>query len=395
MAHGNSPLQLEARWHGRLVAMTSVPAVGGRARCWGDVDVVHGPDGVALVNGEQRVTIDSEQPLQWHGLTWQLSRAMIAPTPGWLTERPTDATWWQIMLLAAAAHICAVAVLMLLPSPVHADGAGIPSQAKRWLSYSGGRARNVGAASVAAVGNAADAIQRLELRSPSPPLPTRRLKSARGPQAAVSDAPSADTLLAAISTTLPPGAALGSLQWWGAQAPVVGEGVGGLVLHDPLIAHQHTGTLGAGERLRRIPLSTSTTQQTPPPPDAAQTQMIATAMDTVARDSGEVVLGDDSEVDPLVHDHLARMMRSRTDAIRGCYVARVLSKHRHSEGRLVVRFHVDEQGRASQVEVDGDDDLQPAFACVRERVSTWYIGTNLVGPETALVFPFRLKPIAD
>jgi hypothetical protein len=380
MVRDRHSLQLHLRWQGRLL---SVVAVGSHTTTSGlDARLI---DGCLHLRGLGFAAVMKPGDVIDHqGLSCTFVRAPKETTTH-KSLGPSDAMWLHILMVAMAIHMCIAASLMLAPTVVQDTGGGIPSDAKRWLSFSGGSAAQRGEATVATMGRTATTVDRLELRGT--PAPTRaRLAQGAGPSAKREPAVEAwsDVWETPGRRSIDP---LGGVVWWQAQAPMAGMDVGGLSLHDPLAAQAQLGTIGIGtersadrvqQRIRALD------EAQPTPPSTSRSMVLPT------------VIGEEPSMglDPLVRDHLARQMRNRHDAIRACYVAHVLSKHARDSGRLELSFRISNEGRPTAIRVHGDDILQPAFACIHERAATWYLGEGLVATDVELVFPFRMQPQA-
>jgi hypothetical protein len=306
-----------------------------------------------------------------------------------------DSTLLHSGMIAVTMTICAVSALWLHPTAIGLDpGGGLASEHRRWLALTGGTGSTVGRAVFATSGRPLELGERFELRPP--PGPIAPTTSSPPPERATLESTLADLSRAlhpegghADSRVEPLGEAVRQVS----AAPVLGAGVGGLSPRDPIDDGRGTGVIGAGDdrRLRAVERQQQRDEQ------RLMTGKKKTYPVTVA-DIPDADVGNggrldaDPELDPLVREHLSRMIQTRHNVIRGCYESWGLASNAHQEGRFVLELTLRPDGRVEQLHTGRSD---PGFdrvgACVVRAASEWYLGDGLVDEPTRLAFPFHLK----
>ena len=268
-------------------------------------------------------------------------------------------------------------------------GGGIPSAARRWLSLPGGAARVVARPSFNATGRPADLGERFELQQRKGSTPRR----AEGPR------PSLERTLEAMKQALQRGAEgdadrdpVGELSRQVAAAPVLGAGVGGLSPRDPVDTGVGSGIIGAGDALRQQALRRRAEAQADRtlPPRTWPVTLVDVPDASVDDDGG---LASRPELDPIVREHLARMIRTRHNVVRACYEAWGLAADATRAGRLVLELTLRPDGRVEALStMTSTPQLERVGNCVERAAAEWYLGDGLVDEPTRLAFPFNLQP---
>jgi hypothetical protein len=313
------------------------------------------------------------------------------PNPVAVGALSVDSTLLHAGMIAVAMTICAFSALWLHPTSGPADpGGGLRSDNRRWLSLPGGSAGVVGRPVFQATGRTLDLGERFELR----PTPGAAAPTPAAPRETL------EATLAEMARALRPDGQggeqkdpLGEAVRQVAAAPVLGAGVGGLSPRDPVDTGRGAGVIGAGdsqrlEALRRqqvrddaraLPARTIYPVQLADVPDAAVTA------------GGRI--DATPELDPMVREHLSRMIRTRHNVVRACYEAWGLAANASRKGRLVLELTLRPDGRVEAVHTEGSDPgLERVGACVVRAASDWYLGDGLVEEPTRLAFPFNLQP---
>ena len=305
-----------------------------------------------------------------------------------------DSTLLHSTMIGVALQVCVVSALWLAPLDNPSDvGAGVASDARRWLSLPGGTARTVGRAVFSATGRKPDEAERsVPAKKKGAPLPQRPGKG-----------PSLDQTLEAMKRALHPGdggdlrESLGELSRAFARAPVLGNGNGGLSPRDPVDTGPGSGVVGAGttvaldDLLRRRVEQADEKLRALKRPTRPVFPVTMTDVPDAAVDSAR--LDADPELDPVVRDHLSRMIRGRHNVIRGCYESWGLSADARRSGRLVLELTLRPDGHVEALSTSlSTPQLRLVGECVVRAASEWYLGDGLVEAPTRLAFPFVLQP---
>jgi hypothetical protein len=385
-------------WHGTLLDTVTVRR---RAR-------------VALRTGEQwRIDVDGDAlvlqgPDAGDDARLRLSAGQVAglpaghavlverdlPVPRVAADLVVDSTFLHAAMVGIAATVCMFSALWFAPLERAGDaGAGLPSDARRWLTLPGGSARFVGRPTFSPRGRQAQLAEKLRLERPrGTPSP------ARGPGPAPSLERTLEAMKAALRGADGTGTrdAIGELTRAIAAAPVLGAGVGGLAPRDPADAGPGSGLIAAGDtaRLRRElraqRLRAEEKQdRSPPPPRPLYTA-------TLLEPDSAAVVGEQidarPDLDPVVREHLLRAVRLRHNVLRGCYESWGYGADRHAAGRVVVELTLRPDGHVADVVTESSEGLGAVGECVRRAAVDWYLGDGLVDEPVRLSFPFLLKP---
>jgi hypothetical protein len=305
-----------------------------------------------------------------------------------------DSTLLHSTMIGVALQVCVVSALWLAPLDTPSEaGAGVATDARRWLSIPGGTAPRAGRATFSATGRKPEEAERaVPAKKKGAPLPQRPGKG-----------PSLDQTLEAMKRALHPGdggdlrESLGELSRAFARAPVLGNGNGGLSPRDPVDTGPGSGVVGAGTTValddllrRRVSEADKKLAAAARPPrpvfPVTMTEVPDAAVDSTRMDA-------DPELDPVVRDHLSRMIRSRHNVIRGCYESWGLSADAHRAGRLVLELTLRPDGHVENLKAEtSTSELRMVGDCVVRAASEWYLGDGLVLAPTRLAFPFVLQP---
>ncbi len=313
--------------------------------------------------------------------------AAAAPSSGGV-----DSTMLHATMIGVALQVCVLSALWLAPVGNPSDsGAGVPSEARRWLSLPGGTARAVGKPTFSATGRKADEAEKVEARK----------RRGAGLPRKPGKGPSLEQTLEAMKRALHPGEdgdlreTLGQLTMAVARAPQLGAGVGGLSPRDPVDTGPGSGVIGAGTTValddllrRRV---TDTDQKATPTPRRTTYPVTLQEVPVAAVDGARI--DADPELDPVVRDHLTRTIRSRHNVIRGCYEAWGLAADARRSGRLVLELTLLPNGRVENLTAETSSaELRMVGDCVVRAATEWYLGDGLVQAPTRLSFPFVLQP---
>ncbi len=397
--HRHPTWRLTLHWHATV--LDTVTVTGERPQAitlrTGDsfvVEVVDGDDdaaGVVIVQGDcVHAVLRAGQRLELPA--GHMLSAVIVPVPSPVVRSApgVDSTLLHSAMIAFAAVTCIVSAFWLAPVDVGADpGGGIPSAARRWLSLPGGAARVVARPSFNATGRPADLGERFELQQRKGSTPRR----AEGPR------PSLERTLEAMKQALQRGAEgdadrdpVGELSRQVAAAPVLGAGVGGLSPRDPVDTGVGSGIIGAGDALRQQALRRRAEAQADRtlPPRTWPVTLVDVPDASVDDDGG---LASRPELDPIVREHLARMIRTRHNVVRACYEAWGLAADATRAGRLVLELTLRPDGRVEALStMTSTPQLERVGNCVERAAAEWYLGDGLVDEPTRLAFPFNLQP---
>ncbi len=361
----------------------------------GDVVRVNVEDDLLAVRGDklearlhdgQRVLLPAGHVL--------LAEIPIARAKAVATDLTVDTTFLHSGMIAIAMTVCAVSALWLHPSTITSDGGGgIPKDAHRFLSVSGGVAPTVGKPTVALTGRPIELGERFELR--------QEQGAQQRPKSPSTARNSLEAALTAVSMALRKGNdapvsqrdALGEAVRRVAQAPVLGAGVGGLSPRDRTDDGKSTGTIDIGELSREQAIRR---QQAREQRDALSS-LPPKQNHQLSADDGDVDnagrIDAKPELDPMVREHLTRMIRTRHNLVRGCYEAWGLAGNSHAQGRLILELTLRPDGRIERPTTSvSHDGLKKVGACIERTASEWYLGDGLVDEPTRLAFPFNLQP---
>lgn len=300
-----------------------------------------------------------------------------------------DSTMLHATMIGVALQVCVFSALWLTPVTSPSDvGAGIASDARRWLALPGGTAATVGKPTFSATGRKAAEAERVEV------------KRQRGGSPRRGRVPSLDQTLEAMKAALHPGddgdlrESVGQLSLASAQAPQLGAGVGGLSPRDPAETGPGSGVIGAGttvalDLLRQRIADADQRPDRLPPRQATfpvQLQEVPDAKVDGAR------IDADPELDPIIREHLTRTVRGRHNVIRSCYEAWGLAADSRRSGRLVLELTLQPDGHVTDVAAEtSSEELRRVGDCVVRAASEWYLG-GVVETPTRLAFPFLLQP---
>jgi hypothetical protein len=303
-----------------------------------------------------------------------------------------DSTLLHSGMIAVAMTICAVSALWLHPTGGLDDpGGGLSNSARRWLAFSGGSAPVVARPTWAASGRPLDLSERFILKKKegeAQPTPVRRptvgVNSAiDAARAALHGEHGSDTHADNIGEAVRQVAA----------APVLAAGVGGLSPKDPADGGVGNGVIGAGDASRRDALRRHAEREDVRalPTKGLYPVSVVDVPDAQVNDDGR--LNATPELDPMVREHLSRMIRTRHNVIRGCYEAWGLAADAKQKGRLTLELTLRPDGRVQDVGAVTDNDrLARVGRCIERAASEWYLGDGLVDEPTRLAFPFNLQP---
>jgi hypothetical protein len=303
-----------------------------------------------------------------------------------------DSTFLHAAMVAWTAMLVALSALWFAPrARLDEGGAGLPADARRWLSLPGGVARHQGRPVWSSRGRRPHDAER-------PTVPERR--GVPLPRRAGAG-PSLEETLAAMKQALHGSAGGGAVDPVGdlrraiAVAPVLGAGVGGLAPRDPAVIGSGTSIIAAGEAARlsallRARVERSERMQPPSPP--AKTTYPVQLLDLPAASVDTDAVDAVPDLDPIVREQLLRAVRLRGNVLRGCYEAWGLAADPRRTGRLVVEFTLRPDGHAVDVTTVATDGLRLVGDCVRRAAVEWYLGDGLVDAPTRLSFPFVLRP---
>jgi len=327
-----------------------------------------------------------------------LAERLAARAPVAVGDVSVDTTFLHSGMIAVAMTVCAVSALWLHPTTMAADGgAGVPSGARRFLSVSGGTAPTQGKPSLALTGRPLEFGERFELRQEMPQATTTQQ---RPPSLART---SLEAALTAVSLAMRPGQAtpdprsdaLGEAVRQVASAPVLGAGVGGLSPKDQIDTGVGAGVIGAGESkldaIRRQQARLDTRSEPLVPKKGLYKVEVQDVPDAKVDDAGAI--DATPELDPMVREHLARMIRTRHNVIRACYEAWGLTADVKRSGRLVLELTLRPDGRVERLSTTiSHSGLTRVGSCIERAASEWYLGDGLVDEPTRLAFPFNLQP---
>jgi len=350
-----------------------------------------GDDGVAIEGVRVRAVLQAGQRLELPA--GHVVCAELEPTPAAAARVPfsIDSTLLHSAMIAFAAVTCVVSAFWLAPVGLSSDpGGGITSGARRWLSLPGGSARVVARATFSAAGRQADLGERYDLRQRAGSSVARP----EGPR------PSLESSLEAMKQALQRGAEgdndrdpVGELARQVAAAPVLGAGVGGLSPRDPADVGAGSGIIGAGDALRQQALlrrAAADVDNALPARNVYPVALVDVPDAAVDDDGG---LASRPELDPVVRDHLTRMIRTRHNVIRACYEAWGLAADSRHAGRLILELTLRPDGRVEQLStMTSTPELKRVGTCIERAAVEWYLGDGLVDEPTRLAFPFNLQP---
>lgn len=314
------------------------------------------------------------------------ARAPVVSTP-----IAVDSTLLHSGMIAVAMTICAVSALWLHPTAGADDpGGGLSSSARRWLAFSGGSAPVVARPTWAASGRQLDLSERFILKKKegtaaaakpkrSPVGVNVALDAARDALGENGDNENADHIGEAVRQV--------------AAAPVLAAGVGGLSPKDPVDGGVGNGVIGAGDASRAAALRRQTERDEARalPQRTLYPVSVVNVPDAQVNDGGR--LNATPELDPMVREHLTRMIRTRHNVVRGCYEAWGLAADAKQRGRLILELTLRPDGRVQDVGAVTDNErLARVGRCIERAASEWYLGDGLVDEPTRLAFPFNLQP---
>jgi hypothetical protein len=302
-----------------------------------------------------------------------------------------DTTFLHATMIGLATTICLFSALWFAPvTRFDEGGAGVPAEARRWLTLPGGAARTTGPAVFRASGRRPHEAERLLVEQrrgrPLPPRP--------GP------GPSLQRTIELMKQALH-GAdghsvrdPVGELSRAIAAAPVLGAGVGGLSPRDPVVAGPGAGVIAAGSTaqlssvLRGRTEALEAAQPAAPRRPTYPVQLIDVpdaAVDAQRIDAA-------AALDPFVREQLVRAVRLRSNVLRGCYESWGLVADHLRSGRLVVELTLLPDGHVASVTTTTTTGLQAVGDCVARAAGEWYLGDGLVDEPLRLSFPFLLRP---
>jgi hypothetical protein len=387
--------RLSLLWHDAV--LDTVTVTGQEAQAFtlrtGEVFVVHVVDDALHIKGDHvHAIVKAGQRLALPAGHEFVVMPEPRPAPAQRSPFAVDSTLLHSAMIAFATTICVVSALWLHPVGLPGEpGAGVPGEARRWLALPGGRAPVVGRATFSMSGRPIDLGERFTLAARTSGMPAQ----AHGPR------PSLETTLAAMQDALHGGQAsnrgdaVGELSRQVASAPVLGAGVGGLSPRDPVESGAGNGVIGAGESLKKnLLVVRAAADREPAQPLPTRTTYPVTLVDVpsaaVSDDGG---LAAAPELDPVVREHLTRMIRTRHNVVRACYEAWGLAADAHRAGRLVLELTLRPDGRVEALStITSTPSLDRVGSCIERAAAEWYLGDGLVDAPTRLAFPFNLQP---
>lgn len=306
-----------------------------------------------------------------------------------------DSTLLHSTMISIALQVCAVSAVWLRAFDNPSDvGAGLSVDARRWLSIPGGTAPAPGRPVFAPTGRKPHEAERAQpaRKKGSPPLPQRKGKG-----------PSLEQTLEAMKRALHPGddgdlrESLGHLSQAVAHAPVLGNAAGGLSPRDPVDTGPGSGVIGAGTTLALDDLLRRRVEQADKKALSEKSlprQVFAVIpADVPDADVDNSTVDTDPDLDPVVRDHLSRMIRARHNVIRSCYESWGLAADAHRRGRLVLELTLLPDGHVEDLQAQTSTlELRRVGDCVLRAASEWYLGDGLVPLPTRVSFPFVLHP---
>lgn len=411
-SHRHTAWRLSLRWHGAVLDTATVAGPHDTTRTITlrtgdrfDVTVVDDLDtgsaegdrhgGAVVVAGAKvRAVLRAGQRLELPAGHELVATIEPAPAAALRDSLAIDSTLLHATMIAFAAVTVVVSAFWFAPVDVVGDpGGGIPADARRWLSLSGGTAPTVGRPSVDVGGRVVDLGERVDV--------LRREGTTNAvPDVKAPPRPSLDRTLAAMQQALQRGSdgdtdrdPIGTLSRAVAAAPVLGAGVGGLSPRDPVDNGVGSGVIGAGDALRQQALRRREQAE------AERALPARTWSSTPNADVPDAAVDDDGglaakpELDPLVREHLTRMIRVRHNVVRACYEAWGLARDAHRAGRIVLELTLRPDGRVEQLStMTSTPELERVGHCIERAAGEWYLGDGLVDAPTRLAFPFNLQP---
>jgi hypothetical protein len=385
--------RLSLLWHDAV--LDTVTVTGQRAQAFtlrtGEVFHVHVVDNALHIKGDHvHAVVSAGQRLALPAGHEFVVMPEPRPAPAHRSPLAVDSTLLHSAMIAFATTICVVSALWLHPVGLSgAPGAGVPGEARRWLALPGGRAPVVGRATFSMSGRQVDLGERFTLAARTAGTPAR----ANGVRTSL------ETTLAAMQDALhggraaERGEAVGELSRQVASAPVLGAGVGGLSPRDPLETGAGSGVIGPGESLKKNLLVVRAAADREPPQPARTTYPVTLVDVPSAAVSDDGGLAAAPELDPVVREHLTRMIRTRHNVVRACYEAWGLAADAHRAGRLVLELTLRPDGRVEALStITSTPALDRVGSCIERAAAEWYLGDGLVDAPTRLAFPFNLQP---
>lgn len=164
-------------------------------------------------------------------------------------------------------------------------------------------------------------------------------------------------------------------------SPTQNHGVGGLGGKNAPDRHEGSGAVGVGEQVH--------IKKEDKPVSVAE-NAIAVSVQEVPNADIDV---EENNLNPLIRDHLTRMVRERRNAVRYCYETWGLTANASLSGRLMLELTLGTDGMVSDpVASVSEGALIRVGRCVEQMASSWYLGAGLVDKPVRLSFPFRLTP---
>ncbi len=310
-----------------------------------------------------------------------------------------DATFLHASMVSVSLVVCMVSALWFAPlEGLVSGGAGLPTEAHRWLSLPGGTARRQSTAVWSAQGRPPVVAER--------PLHAAATHNRSRPRRGAE--PSVNALVAALKEGLPGTVTndthqdardvVGDVVRALAAAPVMGAGVGGLSPRDLVDTGRGNGLIDVAnapwQRRKTIadPVELPPSLSTPPVPSAPTFPVRLVDVPPGAVDPES--LAATPALDPEAREHLMAAVAARSNVLRGCYEAWGLASGRLRSGRVVVELTLRPNGYVTDIATTSTEELLRVAQCVTRGAADWYLGDGLVDRETRLSFPFILRPRA-
>jgi hypothetical protein len=400
MAHPRPPAwRLSLVWRDTVLDTVSVTEKRCRIdlRTGDHIDVEVGDHSLRVSGDRLEATLLPGQRLHLPAGHELLAEIDTAPAPAVLGDLGIDSTLLHSGMIAVAMTVCAVSALWLHPGagPHDPGGGGLHNDSHRWLSLSGGSAHVVGRPTFQAHGRPVALAERFEVRATPGAAPQKPPSATLTLEAALTSM--SEALQRGGGGNTPRRDALGEAVSHVSAAPVLGAGVGGLSPKDPIDSGVGAGLIGAGDnqRVRAIRRQQARDDDRALPDKRTYPISTIDVPDAAVADDGAIMALP--ELDPMVREHLTRMIRGRHNVVRGCYESWGLNADARAvhlgTGRLVLELTLRPDGRVQQLTTTvSDPGLARVGRCIERAAAEWYLGDGLVDEPTRLAFPFNLQP---